>query len=62
MANLIEVVQNECARLRETVIPKRDDQGYIRMVNQTIKRADAAIAANDTLRQAVVYQELQDLK
>lgn len=63
MANLIEGIQKECNRLRDTVLPEYDKipEGIFAatIMRDAITRAEAAIASGDVVACVESYKELQ---
>lgn len=66
MANLVEAIQEQCNRLRESVLPEYDKipTGVFAatLMRESIKRAEKAIASGDAVECIAALKELRGWK
>ena len=65
--NVIEAIQAKCEELRTEYIPAYESIGArgtfaVIMMRESIKKAEQAIAAGDTIQMIASLQELRDFK
>lgn len=63
--NLVEGIQEKCSYIRDNVIPEYDRIGPAGMIGkmllqQSIKKGEAAIAGGDVVQMVQVYKELEE--
>lgn len=62
--NIIEGIQRQCRRVRNTVIPAYEEIGVpgaiaAAMIRRSVEQAEAAIASGDVLAMIAAYKDLE---
>lgn len=65
MTNLIEGIQQKCNYIRDTIIPEYEAIGPAGrfgkiMLQEDIRKGEAAIASDDVVQMLQVYRELEE--